>query len=372
MKTILPKSELLNILSKIQGLTSRKTSLAITENVLIQTTENDVRITATDLETGFEGTYPATVESEGIVAINARKLYDIVKMFPADQIHIEELENRWIAITSDTVEYHLVTMNPDDFPDIPQADGIEFFEMDTGALKEMIEKSIAISVAGDEKRAHMIGVNFEKIAEDNNHCVRMVSTDIKRLTKVDYLCDSERKFAANENVIIPKKGLAEVNKFLSQDGTVEVGVQSNHFIIRKANETVIINLLDGEFPAYKDLLNIQTEYDVIFPREPLLMMLKRMTIVTSEEYKAVIFNYENNALQVRAVNPNVGESKEKMTIDYDRDPLEIAFNPRYFIEALNFIESENVRLNIVDGEHPCIVRGENTENYFNIIMPMKI
>ncbi len=372
MKINLPKSELIDILSKVQGLTGRKTSLAVTENILIQTTNSDVKITATDLETGFEGIYSAVVASEGIVAINSRKLYDIVKMFPADQIHIEELENQWVTITSDTVEYNLVTMTPDDFPDIPQADGVEFFEMDAGALKEMIEKSIAISVSGDEKRAHMIGVNFEKISEGKNHCVRMVSTDIKRLTKVDYLCDSKTKLTTGDTVIVPKKGLTEVNKFLSQEGTVEVGVQSNHFIVRKANETVIINLLDGEFPAYNDLLNIQTEYDVLFPREPLLMMLRRMMIVTSEEYKAVIFNYENNALQVRAVNPNVGESKEKMTIDFDREPLEVAFNPRYFIDALNFIESENVLLNIVDGEHPCIVRGEDTVNYLNIIMPMKI
>jgi DNA polymerase-3 subunit beta len=372
MKMILPKTDLLDVLSKIQGLTGRKTSLAITENVLIQTAKDEISITATDLETGFEGTYPATVESQGNVAINARKLYDIVKMFPADQIHISELENRWIAITSDTVEYNLVAMNPDDFPDIPRADGVEFFEMDASALKTMIEKSIAIGVAGDEKRAHLTGVNFEKISEDNTSCVRMVSTDIKRLAKVDYLCESEANPTAADPVIIPKKGLAEVHKFLGYEGTVEVGVQSNHFIVRKANETVIINLLDGEFPAYKDLLNIRTECDVRFPREPLLMMLKRMTIVTSDEYKAVIFNYENNALQVRAVNPNVGESKEKLTIEYDREPLEIAFNPRYFIEALNFIESDYVLLNIVDGEHPCIVRGEDTENYLNIIMPMKI
>jgi len=372
MKTIFTKSELLDVLSKVQGLTNRKTSLAITENVLIQTTEGGVTITATDLETGFEGIYPATVATEGIVAINSRKLYDIVKMFPADQINIEELENRWVAITSEAVEYHLVTMTPDDFPDIPRADEIDFFEMETAALKDMIEKSVAISVAGDEKRAHMIGVNFETVSEADNDYIRMVSTDIKRLTKVDYVCDSKTKPAANENVIIPKKGLNEVNRFLAQDGTVEVGVQSNHFFVRKDNETLVINLLDGEFPPYRDLLNIQTAYDVLFPREPLLMMLKRMSIVTSEEYKAVIFNYENNALQVRAVNPNVGESKEKIAIDYDREPLEVAFNPRYFIDALNFIESENVLLNIVDGEHPCIVRGENTSSYFNIIMPMKI
>jgi len=372
MKTILSKPELLNVLSKVQGLSSRKTSLAITENILIQTTGNEIIITATDLETGFKGNYQATMESEGIVAINARKFHDIVKIFPSDQIHLEEMENQWISITSDTVEYQLVAMNPEDFPEIPESDDVDFFEMETSALKAMIEKSIAIGTSGDEKRAHLIGVNFEKIADAPQKCVRMVSTDIRRLAKVDYLCDAETNITTAENVIIPKKGLNEVSKFLGTEGTVEVGVKSNHFIVRKDNEIIIINLLDGEFPAYADLLNIDPAYDVVFPREPLLMMLKRMTIVTSDEYKAVIFNYASNSLQVRAVNPNIGESKESIDIEYDRDPLEVAFNPRYFIEAINFIETEKVILNIVDAEHPCIVRGDNSDSYLNIIMPMKI
>src|SRR6056297_1792593 len=372
MKTIFTKSELLDVLSKVQGLTNRKTSLAITENVLIQALGNEVLITATDLETGFKGRYPADIESEGSVAINARKLFDIVKMFPDDRIHMEELENCWISITSDIVQYQLVGMDSEEFPEIPEADDVRFFEMEASALKSMIEKSTAIATSGDEKRAHLTGVNFEKISDDAQNVVRMVSTDIKRLSKVDYPCDSETEPALDETVIIPKKGLNEVNKFLGQDGRVQVGVKSNHFIVRKDNEIIIINLLDGDFPAYKTLLNIDTAYDVAFPREPLLMMLKRMTIVTSDEYKAVIFNYANNSLQVRAVNPNIGESKETMSIDYDREPLEIAFNPRYFIEALNFIETEKVLINITDTEHPCIVRGADTQNYLNIIMPMKI
>mgnify|MGYP006272888785 FL=1 len=375
MKTVFAKSELLDVLSKVQGLTSRKTSLAITENVLIQALESEVLITATDLETGFKGRYPAEIESEGSVALNARKLFDIVKMFPSDRIHMEEMENRWIAITSDTVQYHLVAMDPENFPEIPEADDVNFFEMDASALKSMIEKSIAIGTAGDEKRAHLIGVNFEKASDEEQTCVRMVSTDIKRLSKVDYPYGKETDLTLPElaePVIIPKKGLNEVNKFLGQEGVIEVGVKSNHFIVRKDREVIIINLLDGDFPAYAGLLTIEPGNDITFAREPLLMMLRRMTIVTSEEYKAVIFNYAGNRLEVRAVNPNVGESKESMNIDFDREPLEIAFNPRYFIEALNFIETEKVLLNIVDNEHPCIVRGTDTQNYLNIIMPMKI
>ena len=119
-------------------------------------------------------------------------------------------------------------------------------------------------------------------------------------------------------------------------------------------------------------MTIDESFDVAFDRGLLMMMLKRMTIITSEEYRSVLFNFENNELITRATNPSVGESKEKIAIEFDREAIEVAFNPKYFIEALNFIETDSVLLNIKNNESPCIVRGEKETNYLNIIMPMKI
>lgn len=372
MKFTIQKKAVTDVLSRIQGIAGRKTSLAITENVLIRASGDEIIMSATDLETGFEGVYPAVVESPGVMAVNARKIHDIVKMFPTDYINMEELDNRWIEISSDKVEYHLVGMNPEDFPDIPKVEEVDFLIMNSESFKKMIEKSIVISVAGDEKREHMIGVSMERLSRGREKIIRMVSTDIKRLSTVDYLCDKNSNFSEAENIIIPKKGLAEVNKFLEIEGDVNLGVKGNHFIVKKDNETIIINLLEGEFPQYHDLLNIDDSFDVEFDRNLLLMMLKRMAIITSDEYRGVTFNLENNELIIRATNPNVGESKESISIDFDREKVEVAFNPRYFIEALNYIESDKVLLNIKDNESACIIRGDEEELYINIIMPMKI
>lgn len=373
MKFTIQKDEIVDVLSRIQGIAGRKTSLAITENVLIRAGNDEIVLSATDLETGVEGTYPAVVESPGTVAVNARKFHDIVKMFPTDHLLMEELDNRWIGISSENVEYHLVGMNPEEFPDIPKVSEVEFLTIDSESLRKMIEKSIAVSVAGDEKREHMIGVNLDRVTENDVHILRMVSTDIKRLSKVDYLCDQDTNFTEGEKIIIPKKGLAEVQKFLETEGNVDLGVKSNHFIVKKNNETIILNLLDGSFPKYQDLLtSVDDQYDVMFDRNLLIMMLKRMAIITSDEYRAVIFHFENNELVIRAANPNVGESKEKISIAFDREMVEAGFNPKYFIEALSFIETDRVRLNIKDKENPCIVRADGDSRYMNIIMPMKI
>jgi len=372
MRIIIQKNALSDVLSRVQGLTGRKTSLAITENVLLKTGENGITLAATDLETGFEGWFPAQVEAPGEIVINARKFGEIARNFPTDTMRIQEMENRWIEISSEKVEYHLVGMDPEEFPTIPRVDDIDFFPIDSPSLKKMIDKTVSIGVGGEEKRAHMIGINLERRNDGEGQIVRMVSTDTRRLAKADYLCEADAPLNAGEAVIIPKKGLSEVNKFLDAEGAVEIGIKDNHFVVRKANETVIVNLLEGVFPAYSDLVKVDPGNDIEFDRELFLMMLKRMSILTSDEYRGVIFHLENNELIIRTVNPSLGESRESMEIAYDRDSREIAFNPKYFIDALGFIPDEKVLLNIRDEESPCIVRGPGDATYINIIMPMKI
>lgn len=371
MKFVINKNDIRNILGKVQGITGRRTNLAITETVLIQAKEHTVKITATDLETGFEGEYPATVESEGLIAINAKKLYEIVRDFPSEAIDINEVENRWIEIGKEAIEYHIVGMNPDDFPEIPQVEDVPLFEIDSRSLKRMIEKTIIIAGAPDDKRAHINGIYFENLGDDDPKMVKMVSTDGSRLSTVDYPYDSgECPF--EKGILIPKKGLSEVLKFLGQEKTVVIGLKDSHFVLKKENETFTIRLLEGEYPNYRDIIVRGEGHDIPVDRQLFLMVLKRMSILSSENYKGVIFNFEDNLLTVRATNPEIGESKEEMGIEFKGDPIEAAFNPRYFIDTLSVIEDETAMINIISGDKPCLVEGEKDKNYLSIIMPMKI
>ncbi|MFP4194616.1 MAG: DNA polymerase III subunit beta [Desulfobacterales bacterium] len=372
MRITIKRSDVSESLSRLQGLTGRKTSLVITENVLIQTGDTGIRITATDLETGFEGFFPAEVEADGAVAINSRKFYEIIRNFPTEVVRVAELENNWIEISGDNVEYHIVGMDPEEFPDTPKIEDVQYFTMESPELKKMIEKTVSVGVSGDEKRAHLIGVNMERIDNGSEKILRMVSTDIKRLAKVDYLFDTDSGFSGGETVIIPKKGLSEVNRFLDTEGRIQAGVKDNYFMVTKENETIIVKLLNGAFPSYSALLSPDPDYDIIFDKNMLLMMLKRMSILTSDEYRGVVFHLENNQLTMRTVNAALGESKETMRIEYDREAQEIAFNPKYFIESVNFINTDKVLLNIKNEDNPCIVRAEGDLSYLNIIMPMKI
>jgi len=372
MKATLKKGDLLPVLSKVQGLTGRRTNLAITTNILLKTDKKGLSISATDLETGFEGFYPAEVQKEGIIAINARKFYEIVRDFPSEDIFLNEVENHWIEIGNKKVEYHIVGLNPDDFPEIPKIEDVEFFEIESRSLIKMIERSVVVSGTTDDKRAHIIGVYAERIKEKDKKIFRFVSTDGSRLSKVDTLFTKDVNLPAGDSVMIPKKGLIEVSKFLDPEGPVKIGFKENNFIIQKDSETLIILLLEGDFPDYGDIIVKKGGYSILLDRQMFLMMLKRMSILSSEDYKGVIFNFEKNQLIVTSTNPDIGESKEDMDVEYDGDHITVMFNPKFFIETLNVIDDDHIILNIIDDEKPCLIEGKEDKTYLSVIMPMRI
>ncbi len=371
MKFSIDKNDIRNILGKVQGLTNRKSNLDITETVLIRTVDGAIKISATDLETGFEGVYPANVEAQGEIAINAKKLFEIVREFPEGKINIHEVENRWIEINNPSIEYHIVGMKPDEFPEITKVDDLPFFEIEDSALKYMIERTIYISPGQDEIRSHVQGVYFEDIREEDAKYISMASTDISRLSVVDYPHETE-DVCFEKNLLIPKKGLNEVIKFLDGEGKVQIGALKKHFVVKKGRDTITIRLLEGGFPNYKILSEKKDGYDIELDREIFMMMLKRMSILSTREYKGAIFNFAGNMLVVRATNPDIGESREEMVIDFDGDPIEVAFNPKLFIDTLNFMEDDIVVLHITDKEKPCFIQGKDDKHFFSLIMPMKI
>jgi DNA polymerase-3 subunit beta len=172
--------------------------------------------------------------------------------------------------------------------------------------------------------------------------------------------------------LIPKKSLVEVIKFLDTEGDVQVCFKENTFVVRKNNENIVIRLLQGEFPKYEDIITKNKGYGVNIDRQMFLMMLKRMSILGSEEYKGVIFNFETDKLTISSTNPDIGESKEDMPIDFKGNKMTLMFNPRFFIDTLNVIDDDRVIINITSEDRPCMISGEKDENYLSVIMPMKI
>ena len=371
MQFTIKKEDILHVLQKIQGLTGRSTNLEITRNVLVKASGDGITVTATDLETGFEGSYPAVVEEEGVIAIHSRKFYEIVRDFPSEEIHLEELDNRWVEIGNEAVQYKIVCANPDDFPETFFAEDIPSFEIESLALKKMIEKTLMIASDPNDSRAHMSSTFLEKIFDEQVNKIRLVSTDGSRLALAEYIMDKESPMPPESEVLIPKKELGEVVKFLDSEDMVKVGIEDNRIVIKKDNETIIVRLVEGEFPAYQSILNPETKHSFKVNREKFLMMLKRMSILSSQDYKEAMFSFEDKRLRVTTTNPEIGESTEEIEIEFEGEPLEISFNPKFFIESLNAIEDDKITAKIADQNKPCLVEGESDRTFLSAIMPMR-
>ena len=372
MKFIIQKNEIVDVLSKIQGLTGRRSSLAITECILISAEDSSVHATATDLETGYEGRFSAVVENPGTIAISARKFYEIVREFPSSEISIEEKGNRIIDISNEKVQFHLKGMNPDDFPDTPELEAVDYFDVDSALFKKMIDKTIAVSGIGEDKKAHINGVYFERLTELTPALIRMVSTDGSRLSKFDLIPGEDTTISSGDSVLVPKKGLHEISKFLDSGGTVQVAVQGSYFIVQSSSEKLYIRMLEGQFPRYVDIILREDGHRIELEKESFLKMLKRMSILCNDSYRAAAFRFDADELMINATNPDIGESQENMAIQYKGGKIEAAFNPKFFIDALNCIDDDKLVINLISDDKPCLVEGANDKSYLSAIMPMRV
>jgi len=375
MEFNIEKRDILAGITNVQGITSRRTNLPVTSNVMIEARESEIRISATDLEVGYIGYYPAKIDREGATLISSRKLFEILREFPSKDIHFIKDEKNWVIIEDiddKAIEYRIAGTPIEEFPEIPDIDNVTLFEIDTSILREMIEKTIYI-VLSDDIRSHLTGIYLEKIEKDGNTFLRMVSTDGNRLSLIDQILDDNNKtFIIDEGIIIPKRGLSEVVKVLKEEVKSKIGIKGNNFIVNVENETFIIRLIEAEFPKYERVISMSNKKELRIDRDTFKGMLKRMSILSSDKYRGVKFNIDKDQLEAVTVNPEIGESKESIRIDYKDEPFKIGFNPRFIIDTLNVMKSNEVIMRFKDESDPCLFLGEDDPNFVSVIMPMRL
>ncbi|WP_022666004.1 DNA polymerase III subunit beta [Desulfospira joergensenii] len=373
MKFSFDRKEILEVLSRIQGITGRKTNLTITSDILIKAMGSQISITANDLETVFSGSYEAQVETEGILSINSKKFFEIIREYPDNEIHVNEVENRWVEIGKNDSLFHIVSSDYENFPETPLIEDIPFIEISAKDLKKMIEVSSIVNYSGEEKRIYVLGSLIEKIEDkEGREKLRVVSTDSKRLNAFDAEFHGSLDLP-EKGILVPKKGFSELGKFIENSSeSIKVGIKDNHFIFQRANETVMIKLLDGEYPEYKPVLNYQEIQPVEMDKNMFSTLMRRVSILTSEDYKSVILHFKENELVVTITNPEIGESKERLMIGFSGEEIKGAFNPKYFMDALGLFQDPTVTLHIKDGKSPCIIKALDDDNLICVIMAMHI
>ncbi len=362
------RGDLLATLYWTQNIVERRNTIPILANVLISAQKKVIQMTATDLEVGVRGDVEGEVIKEGTVTVNAKKLYEIIREVPNEQVQLKRLENEWVEIRSGKSVFKIVGMDAREFPQFPRFDEKELSSTPASMIQGMIERTI-FSVSTDETRYSLNGVFME---QGDGKKVRMVATDGHRLAF------DERELGSlglSKGVILPRKGLAELKKVLESgdEGVVAIGFRENMVLVTRNKVELFMRLIDGDFPDYRKVIPQGNPNVAKIEHEDLLQALRRVSILSSERYKGIKMDFSNGKISLSANNPDLGEAVEEIDAEYKGKPISIGFNARYLLDVLGVLNGEGeIQIELKDELSPSIVRKVGDEGYLYVLMPMRL
>ena len=325
-------------------------------------------MTAFDLDIGVVSEHPAEVLKPGAVTVNAKYLFDIVQNAPEGQVLIRRMQNNYVEISSGNAHFKIVGMAPEEYPKLPKEENAPLVKVNGALLLEMIKKT-QFAISTDETRYILNGVFFEPREGGK---IRMVATDGHRLALVER--EMEGDFKLKSGVIIPRKGLFELKRLLDEAPEAEchLGFAENSALFKKPGLTMVMRLIDGQFPEYQRVIPKEGEKQVALPRTRFLESLKRISLLSADKSNAVKIHLTDNQLRISSHNPDLGEAKDDIDATYRGPELNIGFNARYLIDVLSVLDSDEVVFELGDEHSPGVLHQPGDRSYTAVVMPMRV
>ena len=369
MKIICDKDKILKAINSVTKAVASKTTMPILEGILIQTNDKEVKLTTYDLEIGIEYIIEAQVEEQGATVVNAIMFSEIIRKLPDTEIKIYLNENNLLVIECEGSLYKLATMNPNEFPELPQISIENSIELEQNALKEMIRKTI-FAVSTEENRPIFTGCLFEVV--DNK--LNLVAVDGFRLAwKSKYLQTKVNNFSA----VIPGRTLNEINKIiLDSFDPIQIGIAKNQALFEMENCKIVTRLLDGEFLNYSNVIPSMWDTRIRVNKNVMQNCFERVSLISSssiekEKKYPVKVSIDIGKVIISCTN-QTGDAKEEMYVSTEGKNLEAGFNPKYFLDAFRAIDDEEVFIDFGTSISPCIIRPVDNGDYIYMILPIRM
>ena len=369
MKFICEREKLLKALNSVVRGVASKTTMPILEGILIQTNDNEIKLTTYDLEIGIEYVIESEVEEQGNTVVNAIMFSEIIRKLPDTQISITLNENNLLVIECEGSLYKLATMNPEEFPELPKINIESSIQLDQKTLKSMIRKTI-FAVSIEENRPIFTGCLFAI----NDNKLNVVAVDGFRLAWTSNFLENK---SSDFKAVIPGKTLNEVNKIiLDSYDFIKIGVSKNQALFEMENCKIVTRLLDGEFLNYKSVIPQNWETRIRVNRRDIQECFERVSLISAsstekEKKYPVKINIEVGKITISCTN-QTGDAKEELFIETEGKDLEAGFNPKYFLDALKVIDDEEIFINFGTSISPCIIKPIENEDYTYMILPIRM
>ncbi|MCE5311974.1 MAG: DNA polymerase III subunit beta [Nitrospiraceae bacterium] len=369
MKITVQKEELQKKLSDIQNIVEKKNTMPILSHFLLVAEQKGSFITATDLETAFKEPISIEIAEEGRLAIPARKLLEIAKEMDGS-ITIESADSQWVKVKSGKSQFRLACLSHEEFPVWPalsDAEKADTMTIEAPAFLEMIDKTVY--AAGEADTRYVLNGLLFHIK--TNGALTVVGTDGHRLA----LCEKSLGLSAKEEkkVILSRKSVLELKKFLDTgDNPVKLTVGKNHALFEIDSIQFLTRLIEGTYPNYEQVLPAENDKDIVVDRALLVKALRRVSVISRERSNAIKVELDNNSMVISASNPDMGEAKDEITVNYPHSQMVVAFNARYMLDAFSVMTSDKVVIRLKEALSPALLLEEGKTDYRCVVMPMRL
>jgi DNA polymerase III subunit beta len=372
MKVEILKDNLKNGLGIVEKIVGRNLSLPILDNVLINTEDNFLCLSSTDLETAIKLWILTKIVKNGKVVVPAKFLSNFVSLLPNEKILLEE-RKQGLYVECKSFKNQIQGFNPEEFPLIPEFKDAEFFEIDNKKLCQGLSQIVDVA-SPSQSRPEISGIYFVF----NKNMMKIAATDSFRLAEKTITLESPVK--RDVNFILPQKPAREIINILQEkEGKVKIYILPNQtmfeFPMKEADHPqvqITSRLIEGEYPNYEEIIPKKFKTHIILKRDEFLSQTKTASLFSGKINEVKIkTDSQNKEVQISAQDPDIGQSQSSITAKIEGEPIEVSFNHKFLIDGLMNIKSSEVIFDISKEEGPCVLKPVGDASYIYVVMPIK-
>lgn len=365
MKLTATREEILGPVQDVIGVVERRQTMPVLSNVLLSARNNKLSVTGTDLEVELVSRKELSVQQPGEITVPGRKLLDILRALPEGVTVSLAVEGERVIVRAGRSRFTLSTLAAVEFPVVEDVNAQQTLRLPQAELRRLIEKT-QFSMAQQDVRYYLNGM----LLESEGVALRSVATDGHRLALSEATLDEAVK--GKHQVIVPRKGILELQRILGDSGTVELAVGTNHIRAEIGDVRFTSKLIDGRFPEYGRVIPARPNRIVDADRGVLRQALQRTAILSNEKYRGIRLSLGPNLLTLQTHNPEQEEAEDQLEVSYTGDELEIGFNVNYLLDALSAIETDRVQIGLTDSNSSCLITAPDSSMSRYVVMPMRL
>jgi len=364
MKFSAAREALLKPLQAVIGVVERRQTMPILSNVLLIARDGQLSVTATDLEVELVAETEVETDSGGEITVSGRKLLDICRALPEGVVVNISVSGEKLVVKAGRSRFNLATLPAAEFPVVEDIKAGQVIRVPQDLLARLIEKT-HFSMAQQDVRYYLNGM----LLETKGRYLRSVATDGHRLA----LSQAELGGEMNEQqVIVPRKGVLELQRLMGGDGDLDIELGSNHVRIQLDGIRFTSKLIDGRFPEYERVIPKESANELKADRGVFRAALQRTAILSNEKYRGIRLVIRDSGVVLQAHNPEQEEAEEELEVEYSGEDIEIGFNVNYLLDALGAVDGDEVTVSVQDSNSSCLIRQPGNDDSTFVVMPMRL